>query len=82
MVDKEETSVASKMAERGTGLGPEEPAEMEEPFEEFLPFGDDEEDEYVINPAHESDKPVKRLPLLNDAVIVLRKTNLSIIFFQ
>ena len=40
--------------------------------EEFTPSGDDEEDEYVINPAHESDKPVKRLSLLNAAVIVLK----------
>ena len=39
---------------------------------EFTPFGEDEEDEYAINPAHESDKPVKRLSLLNAAVIVLK----------
>ena len=39
---------------------------------EFMPSGEDEEDEYVINPAHESDKPVKRLSLLNAAVIVLK----------
>ena len=39
---------------------------------EFTPSGEDEEDEYVINPAHESDKPVKRLSLLNAAVIVLK----------
>ena len=45
-----------------------------EPVDEFTPAGDDQEDEYVINPAHESDKPVKRLSLLNAAVIVLRET--------
>ena len=39
---------------------------------EFTPSGEDEEDEYVINPAHESDKPVKRLSLLNAAVEVLK----------
>lgn len=39
---------------------------------EFQPSGEDEEDEYAINPAHESDKPVKRLSLLNAAVIVLK----------
>ena len=39
---------------------------------EFTPSGEDQEDEYAINPAHESDKPVKRLSLLNAAVIVLK----------
>ena len=39
---------------------------------EFTPSGEDEEDEYVINPAHESDKPVKRMSLLNAAVEVLK----------
>ena len=53
---------------------PEPPAEEQEPAEEFQPTGEDEEDEYVINPAHESDKPVKRLSLLNAAVIVLNDT--------
>ena len=52
----------------------EQLVEPEEPVEEFQPTGDDEEDEYVINPAHESDKPVKRLSLLNAAIIVLRDT--------
>ena len=36
------------------------------------PSGEDEEDEYAINPAHESDKPIKCLSLLNAAVIVLK----------
>ena len=39
---------------------------------EFTPSGEDEEDEYAINPAHESDKPVKRMSLLSAAVIVLK----------
>ena len=39
---------------------------------EFIPSGEDEEDEYVINPAHESDKPVKRMSLLNAAIEVLK----------
>ena len=51
-----------------------EPIESQEPVDEFTPAGEDQEDEYVINPAHESDKPVKRLSLLNAAVIVLNDT--------
>ena len=39
---------------------------------EFQPNGEDEEDEYAINPAHESDKPVKRMSLLSAAVEVLK----------
>ena len=39
---------------------------------EFTPSGEDEEDEYVINPAHESDKPKKHMSLLSAAVIVLK----------
>ena len=39
---------------------------------EFTPSGEDQEDEYAINPAHESDKPVKRMSLLDAAVIVLK----------
>ena len=41
---------------------------------EFTPSGEDEEDEYAINPAHESDKPVKRMSLLSAAVEVLKAT--------
>ena len=37
-----------------------------------MPSGEDQEDEYVINPAHESDMPKKRMSLLNAAVIVLK----------
>ncbi len=60
---------------------PAEPAEAEQATvevipedeaAEFTPSGEDEEDEYAINPAHESDKPVKRLSLLNAAVEVLK----------
>ena len=40
---------------------------------EFTPSGEDEEDEYAINPAHESDKPVKRMSLLSAAVEVLKE---------
>ena len=39
---------------------------------EFTPSGEDEEDEYVINPAHESDKPKKHMSLLSAAVEVLK----------
>ena len=39
---------------------------------EFTPSGEDEEDEYAINPAHESDKPIKRMSLLSAAVEVLK----------
>ena len=39
---------------------------------EFTPSGEDQEDEYAINPAHESDKPVKRMSLLSAAVEVLK----------
>ena len=49
-----------------------EPIEATEPVEEFQPTGDDEEDEYVINPAHESDKPAKRISMLSAAVEVLK----------
>ena len=44
----------------------------EDEASEFTPNGEDQEDEYAINPAHESDNPVKRLSLLNAAVIVLK----------
>jgi len=40
---------------------------------EFTSSGEDEEDEYAINPAHESDKPGKRLSLLSAAVEVLKE---------
>ena len=54
----------------------EEPATVEvlpeDEAAEFQPGGEDEEDEYAINPAHESDKPQKRMSLLNTAVEVLK----------
>ena len=54
----------------------EEPATVEvlpeDEAAEFQPSGEDEEDEYAINPAHESDKPVKRMSLLSAAVEVLK----------
>ena len=54
----------------------EEPAAVEvlpeDEAAEFTPSGEDEEDEYAINPAHESDKPQKRMSLLNAAVEVLK----------
>ena len=46
--------------------------EPEDEAAEFTPSGEDEEDEYAINPAHESDKPVNRMSLLSAAVIVLK----------
>ncbi len=77
-----EASVASDSAEAEPQTEePTEPAEAEQATvevvpedeaAEFTPSGEDQEDEYVINPAHESDKPVKRLSLLNAAVIVLK----------
>ncbi len=69
---EQEPSTESTAAESET----EEPATVEvvpeDEAAEFQPSGEDEEDEYAINPAHESDKPVKRLSLLNAAVIVLK----------
>ena len=54
----------------------EEPAAVEvlpeDEAAEFTPSGEDEEDVYAINPAHESDKPQKRMSLLNAAVEVLK----------
>ena len=70
--EQAEQPVEQEAAESET----EEPATVEvvpeDEAAEFQPSGEDEEDEYVINPAHESDKPVKRLSLLNAAVIVLK----------
>ena len=76
---EEPASMASDSAESEVAepIEPEEPSaasDSDESKEEFQPTGDDQEDEYVINPAHESDKPVKRLSLLNAAVIVLNDT--------
>ena len=66
-VEAAEQEIATVEAEQATvEVVPEDEAA------EFTPSGEDEEDEYAINPAHESDKPVKRLSLLNAAVIVLK----------
>ena len=80
--EQSEASDASDSAEAEPQTEePAEPAEAEpatvevvpeDETAEFTPSGEDEEDEYAINPAHESDKPVKRLSLLNAAVIVLK----------
>ena len=80
--EQSEASDASDSAEAEPQTEePAEPAEAEpatvevvpeDEAAEFTPSGEDEEDEYVINPAHKSDKPVKRLSLLNAAVIVLK----------
>ena len=72
----EETSVASDSAESEpqSDAGAHATVEVvpEHEAAEFTPNGEDQEDEYAINPAHESDKPEKRLSLLNAAVIVLK----------
>ena len=82
--EQEETAAQAESTEQ-TGQSTEQVAAEPETVEpatvevlpedeaaEFQPSGEDEEDEYAINPAHESDKPVKRLSLLNAAVIVLK----------
>ena len=72
----EETSVESDSAESEPQSDTCAPATVEVVPEheaaEFTPSGEDQEDEYAINPAHESDKPVKRMSLLDAAVIVLK----------
>lgn len=66
-VEAAEQEIATVEAEQTTvEVVPEDEAA------EFTPSGEDEEDEYAINPAHESDKPVKRMSLLNAAVEVLK----------
>jgi len=70
--NKEFVITASRIVVEEEPVTEQEP--VADPVDEFTAAGDDEEDEYVINPAHESDKPVKRLSLLNAAVIVLRDT--------
>ena len=80
--EQSEASDASDSAEAEPQTEePAEPAEAEQATvevvpedeaAEFTPSGEDEEDEYAINPAHESDKPKKRMSLLNAAVEVLK----------
>ena len=62
--EQEATTVESEQAT--VEVAPEDEAA------EFTPSGEDKEDEYAINPAHESDKPVKRMSLLSAAVEVLK----------
>ena len=76
-VEQSEATAAEQPAEQEAAeVETEEPATVEvlpeDEAAEFQPNAEDEEDEYAINPAHESDKPVKRLSLLNAAVIVLK----------
>ena len=70
--EQAEQPVEQEAAESET----EEPATVEvvpeDEAAEFTPSGEDEEDEYAINPAHESDMPKKRMSLLNAAVEVLK----------
>ena len=79
--ETEEQSEATEQAEQPAEQAAAEPETVEpatvevlpeDEAAEFTPSAEDEEDEYAINPAHESDKPVKRLSLLNAAVIVLK----------
>ena len=67
IVEAAEQEIATVEAEQATvEVVPEDEAA------EFTPSGEDEEDEYAINPAHESDMPKKRMSLLNAAVEVLK----------
>ena len=66
-VEAAEQEIATVEAEQATvEVVPEDEAA------EFTPSGEDEEDEYAITPAHDSDKPVKRMSLLSAAVEVLK----------
>ena len=71
-----EQESAEEQAESGeeaeTSEAPTVEVVPEDEAAEFTPSGEDQEDEYAINPAHESDKPVKRMSLLDAAVIVLK----------
>ena len=69
-VDAEPVGEEAEPADAGEFAAAETSPEDE--TAEFTPSGDDQEDEYAVNPAHESDKPEKRLSLLNAAVIVLK----------
>ena len=81
---QEETAAQAKSTEQAEQLAEQEEAESEpgtpatvdvipdDEAAEFQPSGEDEEDEYAINPAHESDKPGKRMSLLSAAVEVLK----------
>ena len=68
--NKEFVITASRIVVEEEPVTEQEP--VADPVDEFTPAGDDEEDEYVINPAHESDKPAKRMSMLSAAVEVLK----------
>ena len=68
----EEQTESSEEAEAEPGTPATVDVIPEDEAAEFTPNGEDQEDEYAINPAHESDKPVKRMSLLDAAVIVLK----------
>jgi len=75
--ETEGQSEAAEQAEQETAESEAEEVAIvevlpEDEAAEFQPSGEDEEDEYAINPAHESDKPQKRMSLLNAAIEVLK----------
>ena len=74
--EQSESSEEAEASEQDAESEPGTPATVdvipEDEAAEFTPSGEDQEDEYAINPAHESDKPEKRLSLLDAAVIVLK----------
>lgn len=72
IVPDEEASAEQKPEPADVGESAAAESSPEDETAEFTPSGDDQEDEYAVNPAHESDKPEKRLSLLNAAVIVLK----------
>ena len=74
--EQETAEEQSEASEQDAESEPGTPATVEVVPEheaaEFTPSGEDQEDEYAINPAHESDKPAKRMSLLSAAVEVLK----------
>ena len=74
--EQAESSEDAEASEQDAESEPGTPATVdvipEDEAAEFTPSGEDQEDEYAINPAHESDKPEKRLSLLDAAVEVLK----------
>ena len=68
----EEQSESGEEAEVDPGTPATVDVIPEDEAAEFTPSGEDQEDEYAINPAHESDKPEKRMSLLDAAVEVLK----------
>ena len=70
--EAEAPEAAEQSAEATAGAPATVEVVSEHEAAEFTPSGEDQEDEYAINPAHESDKPVKRMSLLSAAVEVLK----------